>query len=237
VDARQPARLDELDPLPYDAAWPSLRTAWGRVDIHTLAAFWVQESKLKGHYLEFGVGSGRSAVAAIRANTRHNPESVGRFFLFDSFAGLPALTGPDAGSTQFREGQYAFSEDQVREKLRQHGIHDQSRVSLVPGFFERSLPGFDARELRGWRAAIIHIDADLYGSAKLVLDFVTAHLQQGTVILFDDWNAFAASWSHGERAAAREWIEANPGLNLESYAKYGWHGEAFLVHRAEPGPA
>jgi hypothetical protein len=202
------------------------------VDIHTLAAFWIQESRIKGHYLEFGVGSGRSAVAAIRANARHNPQPVERFFLFDSFEGLPALSGPDAGSNQFQEGQYAFSQDQVREKLRQHGIEDQSRLRFVPGFFEQSLPAFDTRELRGGKAAIVHIDVDLYSSAKLVLDFVAPHLQQGTVMLFDDWNTFAASWAHGERAAAREWIAGSPGIDLESYAKYGWHGEAFLVHRA-----
>ncbi|HUK61730.1 MAG TPA: hypothetical protein VLV15_00310, partial [Dongiaceae bacterium] len=65
-------RRDPLDPLPYDAAWPSLRSATGRVDIHALAAFWVRESGLVGHYLEFGVGSGRSAVAAIRAHRREN---------------------------------------------------------------------------------------------------------------------------------------------------------------------
>lgn len=49
-------------------------------------------------------------------------------------------------------------------------------------------------------------------------------------MMFDDWNTFDASWSHGERAATRAWLEANPGINLESYAKYGFHGEAFIVH-------
>jgi hypothetical protein len=223
-------RRDELDPLPYDASWPSLRTAWGRVDIHTLAAFWVRETRMSGHYMEFGVGSGRSAVAAIRANARENPTAVDRFFLFDSFEGLPPLVGPDQGSRQFQEGQYAFSEPEVREKLRRHGIVDQSRIRMVPGFYERSLPSFDLRELRGLKAAIIHVDVDLDQSARMVLDFVTPLLQQGSMILFDDWNSFAASWVHGERAAAREWIETHPEVNLESYAKYGWHGEAFLVH-------
>ena len=78
---------------------------------------------------------------------------------------------------------------------------------------------------------MVHIDVDLNASARVVLEWVTPLLQQGTLLMFDDWNTFSASWSHGERAAAREWLEAKPHLNLESYAHYGWHGEAFIVHR------
>lgn len=222
-------RRDELDPLPYHVEWPSLRSATGRVDIHSLAAFWVRESKLRGHYLEFGVGAGRSAVAAIRAHRRDNPESVPRFYLFDSFEGLPELQGPDAGSNQFEKGQFAFSVDAVADKLRQHAV-DDAEIVLVPGYFEASLATFDQRTFEGLGAAVVHVDVDLYGSACTVLRWITPLLQHGTIILFDDWNAFAARDSHGERAAVRLWLEENPHVRLESYAKYGWHGEAFLVH-------
>ena len=231
MDEARSARIDELDPLPYDAAWPSLRSASGRVDVHSLVAFWVRESGLRGNYLEFGVGAGRSAVAAIRAHRRYNPEAVGKFFLFDSFRGLPALEGSDADSHQFREGEFAFSVDEVRAALDGRGVLDPQRVRLVPGFFDESLPAFDRAEFGGLPAAVVHIDVDLHRSARVVLDFVTPLLQQGTVILFDDWNTFNARWSHGERAAASEWVEAQAGLSLESWVKYGWHGEAFLVHR------
>lgn len=226
------ARRDELDPLPYHVEWPSLRSATGRVDIHALVAFWVRESKLRGHYLEFGVGAGRSAVAAIRAHRRENPESVPTFFLFDSFEGLPTLEGSDADSNQFEAGQFAFDVEAVANKLRYHEV-DDAEVVLVPGYFERSLATFDQTSLRGLGAAVVHVDVDLYGSARTVLNWVTPLLQQGTVILFDDWNAFTARASHGERAATREWLAANPRISLESYAKYGWHGEAFIVHVAE----
>ncbi len=224
-------RTDALDPLPYDQAWPSLRSAWGRVDIHTLAAFWAAENKLRGHYLEFGVGAGRSAVAAIRAHRRYTSDAAPSFFLFDSFEGLPELTGNDVGSAQFHAGQYAFGLDAVRKLFETHGVWDPERVHLVPGFFESSLPRFDVARLGGLGATVVHIDVDLNASARVVLEWVTPLLQQGTLVMFDDWNTFSASWSHGERAAAREWLEAHPHLNLESYAPYGWHGEAFIVHR------
>jgi hypothetical protein len=222
-------RIDELDPLPYAEEWPSLRSGWGRVDIHSLAAYWLQESKISGHYLEFGVGAGRSAVAAIRANRRVSPPRIGRYFLFDSFAGLPPLAGPDEGSPQFTAGDFAFSVDQVAAKLQKHGVTDDADVVLVPGFFEDSLPTFDPAELRGGRAAIVHIDVDLYGSAAAALAFLTPYVQPGAMFLFDDWNCFAAQNDKGERRAAREWLGRQPGFRLESYAKYGWHGEAFIL--------
>lgn len=222
-------RRDELDPLPYHVEWPSLRSATGRVDVHSLVSFWVRESKLRGHYLEFGVGAGRSAVAAVRAHRRDNPESVPRFFLFDSFEGLPTLEGRDADSNQFEKGQFAFGVEAVAEKLRQHGV-DDAEIVLVPGYFDDTLPTFDKSSFEGLGAAVVHVDVDLYGSARTVLGWVTPLLQQGTVILFDDWNTFTARNTHGERAAVREWLAEHPEIELESYVKYGWHGEAFLVH-------
>jgi hypothetical protein len=222
-------RRDELDPIPYHEEWPSLRSAWGRVDVHSLAASWVQACQLRGHYFEFGVASGRSAVAAIRANTRLTPRVIDRFYLFDSFAGLPALSGPDVGSIQFGAGMYAYGVDQVVAKLEHHGVADDADIILVPGFFEASLPPFDATQLGGLGASLVHIDVDLYSSCVEVLAFVTPYLQSGAVMLFDDWNCFGAKNDRGERRAVREWLDKNPHVRLESYAKYGWHGEAFLV--------
>ena len=225
-------RIDELDPIPYQHEWPSLRCITGRVDIHSLVAFFVKECRFHGHYLEFGVGSGRSAVASIRAHARENGSGIEKFFLFDSFEGLPKLAGPDEDSVQFHEGQFAFSQEDVRAKLEKHGVWDPERVVMVPGFFDQSLPAFDRERFGGLGASVVHIDVDLYGSVRGALDFVTPMLHQGSVILFDDWNCFDASWQKGERAATREWLEANPHLNLESYERYGFHGEVFLVHGA-----
>jgi hypothetical protein len=225
-------RRDELDPLPYEAAWPDLRCITGRVDIHSLVAFFVRESRSRGHYLEFGVGEGRSAVAALRAHGRYNPEGIEQFFLFDSFEGLPVLEGPDEGSPVFEQGQFAFTQEQVRGKLERYGVWNPERVHLVPGFFDQSLPAFDAGRLGTIGASVVHVDVDLYTSARTVLDWVGPQLRQGTLMLFDDWNAFDASWQHGERRAVREWLELHPEVNLESWARYGFHGEVFVVHFA-----
>jgi len=229
-------RQDPLDPLPMDCEWPSLRSFSGRVDIHSLAAFFVRESKIGGAYFEFGVASGRSAISAIRAHRRENAFSVYPFLLFDSYEGLPELQGTDRGSAQFRKGDFAYGVEKVLANLRQHGVYDEQRVHLVPGWFEHTLPAFPAAELGVTRAAVVHVDVDLHTSCATVLDFIEPFLQVGTVMLFDDWNVFRASRHHGERLATAEWLARHPRWQLNEFASYGWHGRAFTVDTTAPEP-
>jgi O-methyltransferase len=226
------ARKDELDPLPYFAEWPSLRSATGRVDIHSLAAFWARESKLVGDYYEFGVASGRSLIAALRASRLYGWSAPARFRLFDSFRGLPELSGPDVVSNQFSAGAFAFDMDAVVKHLSQRGVWDPDRICFYPGWYEESLTSELQTNLAQSPAAIVHIDCDLYESTRTVLRFLTPLLREGSILLFDDWFCFNASPSHGERRAVNEWlVQESGGLRLERYAEYGWHGAAFIATR------
>jgi O-methyltransferase len=220
-------RLDHLDPLPMDCEWPSLRASSGRVDIHTLAAFFVRENKLSGAYFEFGVAGGRSAISAIRANRRENPSRVAPFLLFDSFQGQPTLIGPN--ESQLPEDNFTFGVESVIKNLKEYGVYDNKTVYLVPGWFERTLPNFPAAAPNIGPAAIVHIDVDLYPSCVAVLDFIAPYLQVGTVILFDDWNAVSGSRSKSERAATAQWLKKNAQWELNDFALYGLHGRAFIV--------
>ena len=84
---------------------------------------------IEGDYLEFGVYQGISFINAYRhfneqyeariaqdaggtmepeaKEHRHKAWSKMRFFAFDSFQGLPALSTEDSGSHDFQQGQYA----------------------------------------------------------------------------------------------------------------------------------
>jgi O-methyltransferase len=229
---RAPAfvRRDELDPLPYFAEWPSLRSAWGRVDIHSLAAFWIHESQVRGDYYEFGVASGRSAVCAVRASRLYGEPAAAHFHLFDSFEGLPELTGVDAGSDQFSKGDFEFRQEQARQTMERHGAWNPARTTFYAGWFEHTLTRELQAHLSSRPAAIIHIDCDLYASARTVLTFVTPLLQRGTILLVDDYNCFQGSGTRGLRLALNEWTrQSGVPLVLHPYASYGWHGSAFIV--------
>ena len=219
-------RLDELDPLRYTDEMPTLMSAWGRVDIHTIVAKFLADNKVNGVYLEFGVGKGRSAVSAIRAYSREN--ICHKFHLFDSFRGLPRLEGPDQNSEQFKEGDYAFSKQNVAHFLENHGISTADKVEFIEGWIEDSFENWVTKN-SGIYAAIVHVDVDLYSSCANILKQLKPLLKNGTVILFDDWNCFKANSNQGERRAVKEWLKINPDLQLHSYCPYGWHGQSFVV--------
>lgn len=225
-------RRDELDPLHYRGQWPSLRSATGRVDIHSLAAFWVRESKVEGDYFEFGVASGRSAICAVRAAALYGWKAPARFHLFDSFRGLPDVQGLDTGSEQFKKGDFAYSREEVIAHLERRGVWDAARIALYEGWFADILDAGLQENFPPGSAAIVHIDCDLYESTRQVLDFVTPLLQPGALMLLDDWNCFRGSNTAGERRAVREWIGRDDvPWELEHYASYGWHGAGFVVDR------
>ncbi len=223
----QEQRIDELDPLPYTAEMPSLMSAWGRVDIHSIIAKFLQDNLITGAYVECGVASGRSAISAIRAYCRANV--CKNFVLCDSFDGLPNLEGQDIESEQFFSGQFKFAQDLVEKKLEQYGVYTfNPEIDFVAGWFNESLPIF-TRNNPNIKIAVLHVDVDLHKSCLDVLNNFTSMLQTGAVILFDDWNCFKASNQHGERLAASEWLKKNPAITFNHYCSYGWHGAAFIV--------
>lgn len=195
---------------------------------------YVMEMGTRGDYLEFGCYSGKTMTLAFKAAKTCRLDDM-RFYAFDSFAGLPAVSGVDAELPQFRTGQYRTSETQFRRDLARGGV-DLSRVTTIPGWYDDTL----GEELRGRlpirSAAVVMIDCDLYASTVSVLEFITPYLVEGTVVLFDDWYCFNANPRRGEQRATAEWLERHRDLRLLSYlAPFEGYGQAFIVQR-EPAP-
>src|SRR5262245_38487459 len=114
---------------------------------------------MEGEILEFGVWKGESLrVFAERCPDRH-------VYGFDSFEGLPEdwWTRPN--------GTFKTTPPHI----------DSSNVTMIKGLFEETLHRF----LAGWsgRAAIVHVDCDLYMSTRTCLLSVLPRCKVGTVIL------------------------------------------------------
>lgn len=127
---------------------------------------------LEGSVLEFGVYNGESALLfADRCPTRD-------VYGFDSFEGLPEewWTRP--------KGAFRNTEP----------IPSRSNLTLVPGLFGESVPRF----LQGWsgRAALIHVDCDLYESTLSCLLPLMSRCQVGTVVLFDEYYNYPGFSEH-----------------------------------------
>jgi hypothetical protein len=160
----------------------------------------VADARLSGDYLEFGVFQGNSFVLAAHMATKYGLDM--RLFAFDSFEGLPEGEGD-----RFHPGDYRCTQRGFERMIRKAGV-DLDRVTCVPGWFEQTLTAETRERLALSRAAVVHIDCDLYSSTYSVLEFLDGLLPPGAVIIFDDWHAFANEAHpecHGEQGAFLDW--------------------------------
>lgn len=206
--------------------------------------------KIAGDYLEFGVFSGTSFAAAFHAiqeayhqssapsewNTdqdcaeRRTLATKMRFFAFDSFQGLPEPTGVDRVSRDFVKGKFANSEEKFKKYISSMGV-PLEYVTIVSGWYNDTLNEETIEKYGLQHAAIVHIDVDLFESARLVLEFVTPLLVDGTVIIFDDWYTFRGDPNLGEQRAFREWLDASPEWTATQYQKEGAWRNSFILNR------
>ena len=196
-----------------------------------------------GEVLEFGVLGG--FTARIACETMRDMLIFKQIHLFDSFDGLPEYKSPiDANSYEIA-GRNVWADRMripdwlVRElgvPIEVHVLTSLSevigpeRVFIHRGYFEETLQ----RPLP-FKAALIHIDCDLYQSTKEVLARLSEMdvLQDGCIILFDDYNCFKASPYAGERLAFREFLEGQGRFESTPFFTYGYNGAAFFLHEKQ----
>lgn len=145
-----------------------------------------------GLALEFGVYTGTTLkiIAAARG---------GNVYGFDTFTGLP-----EAWRTGFPAGR--FDTDHPP---------DVAGAQLVVGLFADVLPGF----LAGHDGPVdfVHIDSDLYSSARTVLDLVGPRLRPGSVLVFDEYLNYP-DWAEHEHRAWSEYVsETGTPFTYEGY--------------------
>lgn len=211
------------------------------------AAQFVTWNQIPGDYFEFGVYQGESFAAAYHAiwtlRNRHSrrgflgesnaPEyqrwlnARPRFFAFDSFEGLP--DGTEARHVDYKIGAFACGEDDFLRNIARDGV-PLSDVVIVKGFYDKSLNSETKVRHSISKAAVVMIDCDLYESTVPVLDFLTDLVQQGTILIFDDWFRFSGSPKEGEQRAVREWLERNPQFELIEFWREGPQAVSFLVN-------
>jgi O-methyltransferase len=161
----------------------------------------VRNIQLRGDYLEFGVYKGTSFILASSSAAKYRLNEM-RYFAFDSFQGLPEGEGK-----VFAHGQFACSEQAFTHLITKAGVPIDNVVK-VKGWYNESLTSDVKDKYHLDRAAIVHIDCDLYSSTKYVLSFIEDIVQVGTIIIFDDWSVFRNEHDQerfGELRAFSEW--------------------------------
>jgi hypothetical protein len=190
---------------------------------------------VQGDYYEFGMYRGYSFWSAQKAANLLGLEQM-NFFGFDSFKGLPKPEGIDAETKEFNERDYAASIEDVKWYLEKYGV-DWSRSFLIEGYYDDSLRDILKSELKMKPVMVALIDCDLYSSTVSVLSFLDSLLQDGSILMFDDWNCFDKSDEKGERRAFREFLARHPYWRADSFVSFGWHGQSFVLSHVDSAEA
>lgn len=192
--------------------------------------------KIEGDILEFGTFTG--FTARILATLMRERQVDSKLFLFDSFEGLPEIVSDvDKYSYHVHEDRiWAQGVMQLKPGVEKKIFAKLSKVinpknlKIIKGYYKDTL----AANLKGVKAKIIHIDCDLYESAKIVLDKLIENnvLQDGTLVFFDDYNTNRANSDMGERKVVIDIQKENESVLFEPFFNYGLSGQAFFVHIA-----
>ena len=151
-----------------------------------LLKFSVDSITINGLILEFGVSEGRTVnyIADLLPGKK--------IYGFDSFQGLPEKWRPG-----FDKGAFSRSEPP--------SIRDN--VELIVGWFDRTLPIFrDSHPDQ--KAALIHIDCDIYLSAQIALYNMKNYIVPGSIIVFDEYFNYPG-WRRHEFRSFKEFVKAN----------------------------
>jgi O-methyltransferase len=220
------------------AAWFCwmFREYLSRMLLLDLVMGFVADCRIDGAYLEFGCADGGSLSDAFHASRRYRGLENMQFLVFDSFEGLPEPSGLDAQeSLRYSKGDFACSVDTYRKNIRKRGVNAE-RVTLIPGWYSETLTEDLGRTLAITKAAVVWIDCDLYESTIPVLNFITRYIQDGTVMIFDDWFSYKGRLDRGEALAFSEWLESNPSIMSTEYHTVGRTMKAFIMQVRSGNP-
>jgi len=133
---------------------------------------------LPGNFAEFGTWRGGCAYMILGRTIV--PEGH-RFFLFDTFSGIPAgrLT-----QREREEGLAGRLSDTSPEFVDSLLARWRPRYQLCPGDIFETLPATDVGEL-----AFAHIDLNATKATRAALDFSYRRMLAGGIIVFDDYGA------------------------------------------------
>lgn len=227
---------EAVDWLKYDA----------RCAFFTNAIQFINWEKVEGDIVEFGVSVGKSLGLLAQLQLENltlwryaEPACTGRRLVgFDSFAGLPP---DDAEHPRWKAGSFAtnylhghptldYGAPITPESIARLFLSCGLQVpELEVGWFSQTIP----RTIPGKypKIALLHIDSDLYQSAREVLFGVEPSLSDGTLVCFDDWFMYKGNPNQGEQRAFNEFLQAHPHWQAIPYQPYSVFCNSFILSR------
>jgi hypothetical protein len=198
---------------------------------------YINYERVPGDVVEFGVYTGIS-LALFAQGQAFDPKGMTRRFVgFDSFEGLPSSA-------------IAHARWQPRDCAVNHSWHPMLPIgaqvtpavttdlfaacgleppALHAGPFEetigRVVPSIYSE------IALVHFDCDLYESTRDALALAAPALQDGAMLMFDDWFHYRGSPHKGQARAFAEFLDKHPEWVSVQYRSYSTFCQAFILSR------
>lgn len=142
-------------------------------ELWTMAQQW---RSVPGHFLEVGAWRGGTS-ALLGSALRGSGKTI---YVADTFEGVVKASAKD---TNYRGGEHSDTSQEVVEQLLADA--NITHYKILRGIF----PEETGSALSG-PLALVHIDVDVYQSAKDIMDFVTPLMSPEGVIVFDDYGFY-----------------------------------------------
>ncbi len=146
------------------------------VDTYRLWELWVLSGQMQtvpGDALEVGVWRGGSG-ALIARRLAHTEKKI---FLADTFQGV---VGAGINDSKYVGGEHSdVSISQVKRLM--HDLKVEN-VVILQGIFPE-----ETGHLVSGPLSFVHVDVDVYESAKRVMEFIAPFLSPGAIVVFDDY--------------------------------------------------
>lgn len=167
------------------------------VDQYKCYELWEQLGQLKdvaGDVLEVGVWRGGTGVLMARRVKELALDA--QVHLCDTFAGVAKAGSADPW---YRGGEHADTSPQIVKDL---AAAERVEVAVLVGMF----PEDTAHEVQDRTFRLVHIDVDVYESARDTLEWAWPRLSVGGVVIWDDYGAFECE---GVATLGRELFASN----------------------------
>ncbi len=189
--------------------------------------------QLPGDYLEFGVFTGSSFVFAmhIHRKLQYLSKHPTKFYGFDSFEGFGEVQEVDTHPF-YTNDTFRVDANKVISNIKKQGRGCQ--IELVKGYFNESIKGRSASSMGIEKSRVIFIDCDLKAPSAVALEFIKPTLQQGTILIMDDFYSYKGDPSLGVCGAFEDFNRSFTNIEWRRIFDYGYGGAAFILARAEP---
>jgi hypothetical protein len=190
----------------------------------------LRQNRVDGHYFEFATSAASTFLDAFHAAQARSMYGM-HFFRCIPFELAPQPHMDEDGVAA--ETIAAVSRDTFLETLRKGGM-DMERVTCVKNeradTFNDELKERILKPHARRKASFVFLGCELSESVAQALDFITDLLTDGSMLVLDGWFCGQGHPQRGQQRAFHEWCARNRHLAVQEYARYGWHGIAYVVN-------